>query len=143
MSSDGRSGSVARLALVARRFHERQRLLAPQEVLTLVHEDAEVSPLPDDGRVLRGREAILEWLLDERQAFVYTGEVERYELLDQTKLLVSGQARYPVQDGVANSTVFWIDVFRDELLWRVRAFRSAGDARTAYDTGEVASRSSG
>ena len=56
---------------------------------------------------------------------------------------VSGQARYPVQDGVANSTVFWIDVFRDELLWRVRAFRSAGDARTAHDTGEVASRSSG
>ena len=143
MASDGSSGNVARLAAIAREFHERQHLSTAHDVAWLVHEEAEMSLVPGDDHVLRGRARIIDWLLEERQAFVYTGEVEHYELLDQTTLLLSGRARFVVQHGFADSTVFWVDVFLDELLWRVRTFPSAAEARDAYDTGKVAARSSG
>jgi hypothetical protein len=49
---------------------------------------------------------------------IYSAEVEDCESLDPVTLFLRGQARYALQDGFAASPVFWLDCFRDGLLWR-------------------------
>ena len=132
------NGSIAQLAAVARDFHERQNLRSPRKLADLIHEDAEVS---DIGRRLHGRDEIVEVLEEERQAFVYMGNVDRYELLDESTLLVSGRARVAVAGGYLDWRVFWLDVFRDGLLWRVSAFPSPEEAGAADDVGQTAASS--
>ena len=131
--SDGGTG-VARFAAVAHDFHERQHLRSARELADLIHEDAKVS---DIGRHLHGRDEIVQALLEEQQAFVYMGYVDRYELLDETSLLISGRARVAVANGYLDSTVFWVDVFRNGLLWRVSAFPSPEEARDGFDAGQT------
>ena len=66
---------------------------------------------------------------------IYSAEVEDCESLDPVTLFLRGQARYALQDGFAASPVFWLDCFRDGLLWRVEAFRTEAAARAVYKPG--------
>jgi hypothetical protein len=61
---------------------------------------------------------------------IYSAEIERWEALDPTTLLLRGQARYAVERGLS----YWLDSFRDRLLWRVAAFRKEAEARAAYES---------
>ena len=61
---------------------------------------------------------------------MYSGTVEIFEWLDESTVLVCGQARYVTDaGGCAVSRVWWIDQIRDNLLWRVHAFTNQSDAK--------------
>jgi hypothetical protein len=63
---------------------------------------------------------------------LYDATVEGCERLDADTLFVRGQVRYAAEErGVAQTTIWWIDEFRDGLLWRVRAFKDEAAAREA------------
>jgi hypothetical protein len=116
---------VQDLEATARRFHERQLEDRPYRIAALIHEDAEMTLLANYLRTLRGRRAIMAALARGRDAEIYQAEVEQCELLTPDILLVRGQARYALEDsGVGVSRVWWLDEFREGLLWRVEAFRT-------------------
>jgi hypothetical protein len=116
----------------ARRFHQRQLDDPPERIAAMMCEDAEMKLLVHHLKPLRGRRAIMVALAEGREAELYSAEVERCESLDEDTLLVFGQARYALQEGgVAHSSVWWVDRFRDGLLWRVEAFTSEDAARAA------------
>ncbi|MGE5272212.1 MAG: hypothetical protein ACM3QU_00340 [Verrucomicrobiota bacterium] len=131
----GASPPAAVLEAIARRFHERQLEEPPERVAKLIHEDAEMALVINDFRPVRGRDRIIASLADARHQMIYSAEIERCEALDSTTLLLRGQARYAVERGLSHSTVYWLDGFRDQLLWRVTAFRKEAEARAAYEAG--------
>jgi hypothetical protein len=124
---------VQELKATARRFHERQLEDRADRIAALIHEDAEMTLLANYLRTMRGRRAIMAALARGRDAEIYQAEVEQCELLSDDILLVRGQARYALDDsGVGVSRVWWLDEFRDGLLWRVEAFRTEQAALDAY-----------
>jgi hypothetical protein len=122
------------LAAAARRFHERELEDPPDRIAALIHEDAEMTLFANHLRPLRGRRTIMAGLARGRDAEIYQAEVERCELLGDNVLLVTGQARYALDRGIGVSRVWWLDEFRDGLLWRVQAFRTEAAARQAYES---------
>jgi hypothetical protein len=121
------------LEAIARRFHERQLEELPGRLAELIHEEAEMALVVNDFRPVRGRDRIIASLADARHRMIYSAEIERCEALDPTTLLLRGQARYAAERGLSHSTVYWLDSFRDGLLWRVGAFRNQAVARAAYE----------
>lgn len=110
---------------IARRFHERQVTDAPSAIAGLIHEDAEMTLFVTHLRTVYGRESVMAALRKGREAEDYSGEVHDCRPIDDRKLVVSGQARYALErGGFSCSRVWWLDEFRDGLLWRVRAFRT-------------------
>ena len=97
----------------------------------------------NDFRSVQGRDRIVALLGEVRHRMIYSAEVEKCEWIDETTLLLRGQARYPVGRGLAHSTVYWLDRFQDELLWRVQAFRTETEARAAYESQRSASSRAG
>jgi hypothetical protein len=83
---------------------------------------------------MRGRDQIIDSLDSARHRMIYSAEVDRCEALDPDTLLLRGQARYAAERGISHSTVFWLDRFRDRLLWRASAFRTEAEARAAYES---------
>jgi hypothetical protein len=132
----GSGGPARPLESIARRFHERQLEEPLERVVRLIHEDAEMTLVVNDFRPLCGRDRIIEALGVARDRMIYSAEIERCEALDPTTLLLRGQARYAVDRGLSHSTVYWLDSFRDQLLWRVGAFRNEAQARAAYHSGQ-------
>jgi hypothetical protein len=129
---DPAAGEVSDLEATACRFHERQLEDKSHRIAALIHEDAEMVLLSNRLQPLRGRQRIMAALARGREAEIYHAEVERCELLDDDVLLVIGQARYALADnGIGVSRVWWLDEFRDGLLWRVEAFRTEAAARQA------------
>jgi hypothetical protein len=120
---------------LARTFHERQLDEPSERWFGLIHEDAEMTLVVNGFQPLRGRDHIIDSLENARQRMIYSAEVEDCESLDPATLFLRGQARYALQDGFATSAVFWLDCFRDGLLWRVEAFRTEAAARAAYKRG--------
>ncbi len=121
------------LAATARRFHERQLEDPPDRIAALIHEDAEMTLLANYLRTLRGRRAIMAALARGRDAEIYQAEVEQCEPIGPDLLLVRGHARYALDDGgVGVSRVWWLDEFRNGLLWRVEAFRTEQAALDGY-----------
>ena len=120
---------------IARRFHERQLEEPLDRLAELIHEDAEMTLVINEFRPVRGREEILASLAGARQRMIYSAEVERCEVLDSATLLLRGQARYALEHGLSTSTVYWLDSFRDGLLWRAAAFRTEAEARAVYGAG--------
>jgi SnoaL-like domain len=113
------------LEATARRFHERQLEDPPDRIAALIHEDAKMTLLANALWTLRGRRAIMAALERGREAEIYQAEVEHCELVAPDLVLVRGQARYALDDaGIGVSRVWWVDEFRDGLLWRVEAFRT-------------------
>lgn len=123
------------LEAIARSFHERQLEEPPARLAELIHAEAEMTLVVNDFRPVRGRDQIIASLTDARHRMIYSAEVERCEVLDPTTLLLRGHARYPVEGGLSHSTVYWLDSFRDQLLWRVLAFRKEAEATAAYEAG--------
>jgi hypothetical protein len=124
---------VQELEATARRFHERELEDRADRIAALIHEDAEMTLLANHLRTIRGRRAIMAALARGRDAEIYQAEVEQCELLSDDILLVRGQARYALDDsGVGVSRVWWLDEFRDGLLWRVEAFRTEQAALDKY-----------
>jgi hypothetical protein len=123
------------LEAIARRFHERQLEEPPERLAKLIHEDAEMMLVVNDFRPVRGRDQIIASLADARHRMIYSADVDRCEALAPTTLLLRGHARYAVERGLSHSTVHWLDSFRDQLLWRVAAFRTEAEARAAYEAG--------
>jgi hypothetical protein len=124
------------LAALARVFHESDHSADPDRLAALIHEDAEMSLVMTHFRRLRGRDAIMEALYRERESALYDASVAWQEWLDGDTLLVRGQVRYALEDrGFAQTTIWWLDRFRDGLLWRVDAFKDERSARRAYADG--------
>ncbi len=119
------------LEYVSRRFHEHQLVDPPESIAALIHDSAEMILLSNHLRPLRGRQEIVASLGEkDRESELYSGKVETFEWLDETTVLVCGQARYVTQaGGCAVSRVWWVDEFRDNLLWIVHAFTIESDAR--------------
>jgi hypothetical protein len=125
-------GPTNDLEAVARLFHESDDTADRDQLAALIHEEAEMSLVMTHFRAVRGRQAILEALYEERESALYDATVESHERLGPDTLIVRGQVRYAAEErGVAQTTIWWIDEFRDGLLWRVRAFRSEAAARDA------------
>jgi hypothetical protein len=122
-----------RLEAIARRFHERQLEDAPERIAELIHSEAQMALVVNDFRSVRGRDQIVAELSAARKRMIYSARVERCEKVDESTLLLRGQARYAVDRGLTHSTVCWLDIFRDGLLWRVHAFRTEAQARAAYE----------
>ena len=131
----GTHPSVAVLEAIARRFHERELEEPLERLAKLIHPDAEMALVLNDFRPVRGRDQIMEVIAQARHRMIYSAEIEACEVLAPATLLLRGQARYAVEGGLAHSTVYWLDGFRDQLLWRVAAFRKEVEARAAYETG--------
>jgi hypothetical protein len=127
------SGPAQDLAASARVFHESDHSAERDRLASLIHEDAEMSLVMTHFRPVQGRAAIMDALYEERESVLYDATVESLEWLDPDTLLVRGQVRYAAEErGVAHTRIWWIDEFRDGLLWRVRAFRDEASARRAY-----------
>jgi ketosteroid isomerase-like protein len=125
-----RFGSSA-LEHVSRHFHEHQLVDPSESIAALIHDSAEMILLSNHLRPLRGRQEIMASLRKrDRESELYSGTVETFEWLDETTVLVCGQARYVTQAGGCTvSRVWWVDQFRDNLLWRAHAFTNESDAR--------------
>ena len=118
----------------ARRFHESGDDADPSLLSDAIHEDAEMTLVMTHFRPVRGREAILEELYRPRESMLYSASVERLEWLDGNTVLLRGHARYAADpDGIVQSTIWWLDEFREGRLWRVRAFKDEAAARLAYE----------
>jgi len=130
---DGIPGAPSALEIAARRFHEHQIDEPLERIAELISEDAEMRLLVAHLRLLRGKHAIMGALEEGREAEMYSAKVEWCEPLDDETLLVAGHARYATENGgVGHSAVWWLDRFRDGLLWRAEAFLSEAEARAAY-----------
>lgn len=119
---------------IARRFHERQLEDPPEQIAALIHPGAEMALVVNEFRSTLGRDQIVALLDDARHRMIYSAEVERCERIDESTLLLRGQARYAVERGLTHSTVYWLDRFQDELLWQVQAFRTETEAKAAYES---------
>ena len=129
----GRTSSKGDAADMARRFHECSHDVDPDQLTEWIHEDAEMSLVMTHFTTVRGRSAIVEALFRRRESLLYGAQVDACDWLDEHTLIVRGQARYALADrGLTHSTVWWLDEFRDGLLWRVRAFVDESEARQAY-----------
>lgn len=122
----------ARLEETARRFHQHQAD-EPLDVLAeLIHEDARMTLLVNRLRPVEGRDAIIAAVGEGRDALLYSARVDSCEWAADGIVLLHGQARY-VTDGGGTTVaqVWWVDEFRDGLLWRAEAFTSESAAREA------------
>jgi hypothetical protein len=120
---------------LARTFHERQLDEPLERLAELIHEDAEMALVVNEFRPVRGRDRIIESLSDARHRMIYSATVDGCESLDAATVLLRGRARYALERGLSTSTVYWLDIFRDGLLWRVTAFRTEDEATAAYEAG--------
>jgi hypothetical protein len=133
LADGNHGGRVARLEAIGRRFHERQLEDSPEQIAEWIHPEAEMALVVNDFASVRGRDQIVAVLSEARHRMIYSAEVEWCENVDKSTLLLRGQARYAVDRGLTHSTVCWLDIFRDELLWRMHAFRTEAQARAAYE----------
>ena len=116
-----------------RAVHEHEGRAPIEEIASFIHPECRMRLLVSFGRLLRGREAVLEALDEGREAAIYRAQLERFEWLDDTTVLSFGRARYALeQGGFAEGRVVWLDRFRDGLIWSIHASKSEADARRAY-----------
>jgi len=129
-SSNDRAALEARL----RSMHEHEIGAPTDAIAASIHPQAKMRLLVSFGRLVRGREAVLEALGSGRQAAIFRARVERFEWLDENTVLSFARARYALEKGgYAEGRVVWLDRFRDGLIWHVQAFTQESDARRAYE----------
>jgi hypothetical protein len=117
----------------ARAFHESGDDADARLMSDWIHEDAEMALVMTHFKPVRGREAIMAALYRRRESMLYSAGIERVEWLDDYTVLLRGHARYAVDpEGIVQSTIWWLDEFRDGRLWRVHAFKDEATARGAY-----------
>jgi len=132
-SSETTATERLRQETLARYFHESEDDADRKRLSESIHEDAEMTLVMTHFRAVRGRDAIIQALYSRRESLLYSARVERSDWLDDHTLLVRGQVRYAAEDsGIIQSTMYWVDEFRDGLLWRLRAFQDEATARKAH-----------
>jgi hypothetical protein len=98
--------------------------------------------VPDDPNAVRKAEAMLrtfhERSVDDPSDLAPLihpeAEMRLFEWLDDQTVLASANARYALErGGFAAGTVYWLNEFREGLIWSIRAFQSESAARDAYD----------
>jgi hypothetical protein len=117
------------LAYVRQVMGEQSRV----EIRDLIHPQAEMRLLVSFGKPLRGRAAVIEALEHGRAAAVFRASDIRFEWLDETTALGIGHAQYSLEQGeIVERDVYWLNEFRDGLVWRVQAFDTEHAARRAH-----------
>jgi len=117
-----------------RAMHEHTSEDAVQRIAPLIHEDAQMRLLVSFGKLLDGREAVMEALTGSWAADTFRARVLRFEWLDDFTSLTFAHARYALEGGgFAEGNVYWLDEIRGGQIWRVQAFRDEIDARRAYE----------
>ena len=102
-------------------------------VSSLIHENAQMRLLVSFGKLLEGREAVVEALANGWAADTFRARVLRFEWLDDSTSLTFAHARYALESGgFAEGNVYWLDELRNGRIWRVQAFKDEADARQAY-----------
>lgn len=115
---------------LACRFHESDHDTDPTRIVQWIHEDSQMTLVRTHFRRIDGLQGIMDALYRERESVFYNAHVDRLEWLDEWTLLLRGYVRYAVEDkGFTQSTIWWLDEFRDGLLWRVRTFKNEAAAR--------------
>jgi hypothetical protein len=133
MGTKGKT-DTSRSEAIVRALHEHWiddpiDLIAPY-----IHPDAEMRLLVSYGELVRGRDRVARSMQEGREAATWRAEVNQVEWLDPDTALTSGYARYPLRGGgFGEGRVFWLDRFRDGMIWRVRVFRSEDEARQVYE----------
>lgn len=123
----------AELESKLRTMHEHEGRVPAGELADLIHPDCRMRLLVSFGKLLRGRDAVLDALEAGRQAAIFRARVDRFEWLDETTVLTFARARYALEKGGhAGGRVVWLDQFRDGLIWRVHAFKQEDETRRAY-----------
>jgi hypothetical protein len=119
--------------VMLRTLHEHVSTQRTGDIAPLIHPEAEMHLLVSHGRLLRGRDAIVDSLQHGRAAELYRAQVIGFEWLDEHTSLTSATARYALErGGFAEGTVYWLDEFRDNLVWRVQVFSTEQEARERY-----------
>jgi hypothetical protein len=104
------------------------------EIARTIHPDAEMRLLVSLRKPLHGRAEIVQALGHGRNADIFRAHVLGFEWLDPHTSLTSARARYGLDGGGhAEGAVYWLDEFRDDLIWRVEAFTRQADARRRYE----------
>jgi len=98
-----------------------------------MHEDAVMALFVNHLQPISGRANILAAVGSGRASDAYRAAVRSCEWLDASTLLVSGWVRHALErGGFSEGSVWWLDEFRDGLLWRVQGFKYEADARVAF-----------
>jgi hypothetical protein len=120
-------------------MHEHTTEDAISAIASLIHEEAEMRLLVSHGRLVHGRDAVVEALTQGWAADTFRAHVDRFEWLDDQTSLTFARARYALEGGgLAEGKVFWLDELRDGMIWRVEVFKSEADARQAYAASRAA-----
>jgi hypothetical protein len=121
---------------VIRAVHEHWIEEPIELIAEYIHPEAEMRLLVSYGALVCGRAEVARVMHEGREASTWRARVDRIEWLDAETALTSGYARYPLQGGgFGDGAVFWIDELRDDMLWRVRVFRSEDEARQSFEDG--------
>ena len=116
-------------------LHERRGGAELNQLAELLHEQVQTALFENNLEPVEGRSAVLARMRSPRGS-VFRANVGSLEWLDEETILASGYALYPLdRGGWAEGRVWWLNEFREELLWRVRGFRSQEDALGAYAAG--------
>jgi hypothetical protein len=110
---------IEAIEAIARRFHERQLEDPPEQIAALIHPGAEMALVVNEFRSTLGRDQIVALLDDARHRMIYSAEVERCERIDESTLLLRGQARYAVERGLTPPSTGLTD-FRMSSFGRCR-----------------------
>lgn len=125
----------AAMEAAVRAFHERTSGANPYRLAGLLHEQVQTALFENNLDPLEGRSAVLARMRSPR-GNVFRANVTSLEWLDEDTILASGYALYPLErGGWAEGRVWWLNEFREQLLWRVRGFRSQEDALRAHAAG--------
>jgi hypothetical protein len=115
-------------------MHEHTTEDTTKRIAPLIHEDAQMRLLVSFGKLLEGREAVVEALANGWAADTFRARVLRFEWLDDSTSLTFAHARYALEGGgFAEGNVYWLDEIRDGQVWRVQVFKDEGEARLAYE----------
>ena len=103
-------------------------------MLDVVHPDVELVLRSQQGEVLRGREAVEEFVRAIADRF-YHAVAEVYRPLDEHRIVVEGRMRWTDEDHVMRDTpVAWALEFRDGLLFRSFPAQSSLEAESILST---------
>lgn len=100
--------------------------------LALFDPDAELRPLPGDGRVFRGRDAIEEWLSEVARWMVYRPNQMRSAQLADDTYVFTGRLQWMEDQQLRDEQVVWLVELREGRVWRSTALRNAQEAEEAY-----------
>ena len=120
---------------MVRLLHEHRRGGDKHDLAAVIHPEAEMRLLITYGTVLHGGATITAALENaHRNAELYDATVRKFEWLDARTVLAFGHARYALPGGGhAEGRVYWLDEFRDRLIWRAHVFMHEAGARSAYE----------